>query len=82
MYRSHLATVQGSNMKATILPVGSPVSVATMPEEYYERGLRLIAAERRAYRKARELATNAKAWQRWERASRKLTEHENAHNPK
>ena len=66
----------------TILPVGSNVSVATMPEDYYETGLRLIAAEKRAYKLARELATNAKAWKRWERASRKLTAHENAHNPR
>jgi hypothetical protein len=52
----------------------------SMPEAFYEKGLKLIQAEKRAYKKAREAGADVKLWKAWERASRRLTEHENAHS--
>jgi hypothetical protein len=51
-----------------------------MGEDYYERGLRLITAERKALRAAKLNPCDATLQAAWVTASRKLTAHENAHN--
>lgn len=48
-----------------------------MPEDHYSRELALIAAEQRAYRKAKATHTHADC-EAWKRASERLTAHENA----
>jgi hypothetical protein len=63
----------------TIMPVGS-VRCHHMGEDYYERGLRLITAERKALRAAKLNPCDATLQAAWVTASRKLTAHENAHN--
>lgn len=56
------------------------IKLHSMPDEYYERGLKLIAANQRAYKRARTLVHNARAWAHYDRTAKRLTEHENAHN--
>lgn len=51
-----------------------------MPETYYEKWEKLRKREAKLYAKAREAAYDARKWKAWERASKRLTEHENAHN--
>lgn len=65
--------------QATYMPIGS-VKAHHMEESYYDKWDKLRASEQRAYKRARLLATNARAWAAWQKASRKLTDHENAHN--
>lgn len=51
-----------------------------MPEDFYDRGLKLIAAEQRAYRKAFNEPLNKRADAAWRNASKRLNEHINSHN--
>lgn len=53
-----------------------------MPESYYEKGLKLIIAERRAYRNLRKNPTDKRIADIWLRASRRLSKHEMSFNTK
>lgn len=72
--------VRITSMNATHYPIGYiwPIQfLPAMPEDYYKREAHLITAERRA---TREMVRNptVKAAKKWLRASKRLTEHENA----
>lgn len=66
--------------KPNELPIGARVSVHHMPKEYYAKWEKLRNAEKQAYAKARSGVVNSDYWKAWERASKRLADHENKHD--